>query len=384
MVKVWGYNDTCEQSNSNINQPSLFYVFVKQWGSMGRENGQFGGLAWSEDSTFIITDKSIESLKNQIIDEEKLKILETMKDRKIDNIYELSDTLKESKFNYKEISMVGEASALKKVSDKQANGPLFISVDKSDNIYVSDLYNCRIQKFDSQGNFLTKWSHEFGYTHGIAVDPDDYVYVVDGSHRVQKFDSQGNFILKWGNKGQFDTASAIAADLNGYIDVIDNYPSKHNAYTTNSRLQKFDSNGNFINQWELLSQTSDIAINPMGYIFLTHYANGTSGISKYESLDNTYTRQFKWFSLKDKIHIIHIAGLAIDKECNFFVVDRRGSCIYKFDSELNLLTQWGSYGTGKGEFNRPEAVAVDSNGNVYVMDTGNHRIQKFAPKQKED
>ena len=42
------------------------------------------------------------------------------------------------------------------------------------------------------------------------------------------------------------------------------------------------------------------------------------------------------------------------------------------------ITQWGSSGSGNGQFNAPDGVAVDGSGNVYVADTGNDRIQKFA------
>jgi DNA-binding beta-propeller fold protein YncE len=42
------------------------------------------------------------------------------------------------------------------------------------------------------------------------------------------------------------------------------------------------------------------------------------------------------------------------------------------------LTQWGTYGTGDGQFNTPEGVAVDGGGNVYVADLYNYRIQMFT------
>src|SRR2546423_1298308 len=42
------------------------------------------------------------------------------------------------------------------------------------------------------------------------------------------------------------------------------------------------------------------------------------------------------------------------------------------------LTQWGSYGSGNGQFYDLSGVAVDSGGNVYVADSYNHRIQKFT------
>src|SRR6476620_6082384 len=43
-----------------------------------------------------------------------------------------------------------------------------------------------------------------------------------------------------------------------------------------------------------------------------------------------------------------------------------------------FLKKWGSQGTGDGQFVNPDAIAVDSSGNaIYVMDSGNNRIQEF-------
>ncbi len=44
-----------------------------------------------------------------------------------------------------------------------------------------------------------------------------------------------------------------------------------------------------------------------------------------------------------------------------------------------MSSKWGTYGFGTGQFYRPESVAVDSSGYVYIADTSNHRIQKFRP-----
>ncbi len=46
-------------------------------------------------------------------------------------------------------------------------------------------------------------------------------------------------------------------------------------------------------------------------------------------------------------------------------------------SPPHFLTMWGSTGTGDGEFHQPHGVAVDSDGNVYVVDMDNSRVQKF-------
>jgi tripartite motif-containing protein 71 len=52
--------------------------------------------------------------------------------------------------------------------------------------------------------------------------------------------------------------------------------------------------------------------------------------------------------------------------------------IQKFDSNGNFITKWGTEGEGESEFKIPEGIAIDSSGNVYVADTHNSRIQKFA------
>ena len=88
----------------------------------------------------------------------------------------------------------------------QLVAPHSLDIDKEGNVYVTDTGNNRIQKFDSDGNFVLKWGEEgtnngqFIKLHDIAVDPSGkYVYTLElKNHRVQKFTSDGNFVLKWG------------------------------------------------------------------------------------------------------------------------------------------------------------------------------------------
>ena len=84
-----------------------------------------------------------------------------------------------------------------------------VAVDANGNVYVADEENNRIQKFTSDGTFITKWGHkgyddgEFDIPTGVAVDPVGNIYVADSdSYRIQKFTPDGNFITKWGSWGK--------------------------------------------------------------------------------------------------------------------------------------------------------------------------------------
>ena len=72
------------------------------------------------------------------------------------------------------------------------------------------------------------------------------------------------------------------------------------------------------------------------------------------------------------------AGIAVDSSGNVYVVDKYNHRIQKFTSDGQFITKWGSWGSGDGQFIFPSGIAIDSSGYIYVTDTGNHRIQKFT------
>ena len=79
-------------------------------------------------------------------------------------------------------------------SDGQFMLPHSLAIDLRGNIYVTDTGNSRVQKFDSNGSFITKWGGEgsgdghFSQIHDIAVHPNGkFIYTVElDNHRVQK------------------------------------------------------------------------------------------------------------------------------------------------------------------------------------------------------
>jgi DNA-binding beta-propeller fold protein YncE len=67
-----------------------------------------------------------------------------------------------------------------------------------------------------------------------------------------------------------------------------------------------------------------------------------------------------------------------DKEESIFISDGYiNSRVAKFDKNGDWVKQWGAPGSGPGEFSTPHSIASDNNGNIYVADRGNRRIQVF-------
>src|SRR5437762_483309 len=75
---------------------------------------------------------------------------------------------------------------------------------------------------------------------------------------------------------------------------------------------------------------------------------------------------------------LYPTGVATDAAGNVYVTDQACGKVQKFTATGTHLAQWGSCGSGPGQFNGSAGVAVDATGNVYVADQYNHRIQKFT------
>jgi len=74
-----------------------------------------------------------------------------------------------------------------------------------------------------------------------------------------------------------------------------------------------------------------------------------------------------------------LVGVAVDTQGNVYAVDSSNNRIQKLSPNGELLAEWGTYGSAPGQFPSPTGVAVDAQGNVYVADSQNHRIQKLYP-----
>ncbi len=72
-------------------------------------------------------------------------------------------------------------------------------------------------------------------------------------------------------------------------------------------------------------------------------------------------------------------GLAVDREGNVLVVDTGNKRVQKFSPDGAFISQFGTFGAGDGQLNEPVGIALDAQGSIYLADTWNQRIQKFGP-----
>ncbi len=81
---------------------------------------------------------------------------------------------------------------------------------------------------------------------------------------------------------------------------------------------------------------------------------------------------------KDSLHFNLPTDLAVSENGSFYVSDGYGnSRIVKFSSSGEYLFEWGVFGENKNEFNIPHGIDLDMEGNVYVADRENNKIQKY-------
>jgi sugar lactone lactonase YvrE len=126
--------------------------------------------------------------------------------------------------------------------DGQFDCSYAVEIDSSDNVYVADASNYRIQEFDKNDNFVRKFGSrgigeaELGWVEGLTLDKFGNVLVVDSENdRIQVFDKTGSYLGQIGRpgngSGQFDYPNSIAINQNGDLYVTD---------ASNNRVQVFE------------------------------------------------------------------------------------------------------------------------------------------------
>ena len=256
--------------------------------------------------------------------------------------------------------------------------PQQIAVDDERNIYVADTSNSRIQKFTSDGEFLSSWGTN-GFENGELQSPvgiaiyENNVYVVDEmQNTIQKFDNDGNFILKWGEygneNGQFIEPQGITINSSGVVYVAD---------SKNHRIQTFTSDGEFLSSFGNYGLADGKLKNPVDvavYGDLIYVSDpGNYKIEKYTS-DGTFLKSFDYNFAGSQVRP---GGLIADPNGDIYFVDAVKYRVVKMNSDGKTITSWGNVGVGNGKFLEPKDLVLDNLGYLYVLDSSLGLVQKF-------
>jgi M6 family metalloprotease-like protein len=261
------------------------------------------------------------------------------------------------------------------LGDGQFLFPSGVAIDSSNNFYVVDNNNHRVQKFSSGAEFLLKFGAnggngtsgsgdgEFWFPFGVAVDSSDNVYVADyTNNRIQKFDSAGTFQGWMGRCTSGDNCDVGNSRSNGFSCT---------AATCLGLGGNSAGNGQFFGP-------RDVAVDNLDNIYVVE-SNGNH-VQKFDS-DGNFTLQFGSAGL-DNGQFSVPRGIAVDSS-NIYVADTGNNRVQKFNSTGGFVLKFGAFGgngtvgTEDGQFDATEGIAVDGTGNIYVADKNNDRVQKF-------
>lgn len=162
----------------------------------------------------------------------------------------------------------------------------------------------------------------------LAISPNDEIYVVDKTARIQVFDAQGQFLRGW------KTPEAA----NGKPTGASFDPATGNLLVADTHYFQF------------------LMYAPDGTLLSDHTIGGTNG---------SEPGQFGWVT-----DIVRAADGTLYM-AEYGELDR----IYKYSKDGDYIACFGEHGDGPLQFSRPQTLAIDDDGLLWIADSCNHRIQ---------
>lgn len=316
-----------------------------------------------------------------------------------------------------------------------------ICVDNQDHVFLLNRHNLTdneldaghqappVIEFDSEGNVVNSWGDPevlgLGSFHSCMVDRENNVwltYVGDGI--LQKYSHTGKLLLQIGKKGVVDSSdgtlkgkalnsshaaffrpSGISFDpKNGDV-----YISDGEYLDGNHRVAVFDSNGQFLRQWEphrAENETGDawrvlvvcVAVDVDGNVYTcdrpAHRLQVFDRMGNFKKNIPIPFEQRSEYTTTGPGHTPGAWGLVVpgawgtavsvsfsrDQEQKFmFVSNEDGEQVEILDrASGRILSSFGRVGHQVGEFTHLHHTAIDSKGNIYVGEVGvGERVQKF-------
>ncbi|HMF55696.1 MAG TPA: 6-bladed beta-propeller [Pyrinomonadaceae bacterium] len=222
-----------------------------------------------------------------------------------------------------------------------------IAVDSFGNIFVAD-DSLRIQKFDSQGKLLSVWR--------IPTETRNHTRLHDGPTRLVA-DRAGNvYAVIAGTFMKFDGASgALIGEEQGGEDVEDSVLMSDGSYMLVSSRSDDDDLVHLDSRGRLLKRTHKFASTVLGKSVPPQAFR-----LAVDGAGNTF------------------ALYALGALYGMHYYDSEDIAVYEFTPDGRFTGKFGSSGHSPGQFNMPNAIAVDNQSRIYVSDSSSYEIQIFA------
>lgn len=263
----------------------------------------------------------------------------------------------------------------------QFGGFVDVACDSRDRVYAFCRGPHPVLVFEPNGSFITCWGEgHFRWPHGIHIDSDDNVYLVDAqTHTVEKYTTGGELLMTLGVRdwatptmhgAPFNMPTYLTVAPDGCLFVSDGYG--------NRCVHKFSADGKLLKSW------GEPGTGP-GQFILPHFvdvdAEGAVYVCDRETnrvqiFDNDGEFLTEWPDL------LRPSDLYIDRAKQLMYLSEVGgpARIGIRDLKGNLLSSWGGKkADGSGVLGGPHGIGVDSKGNVYEAAIGaDPGLQKFA------
>lgn len=251
-----------------------------------------------------------------------------------------------------------------------------VAVDPRGHIFVFNRGVHSLVEFDAKGRFLrTLGDGLFESPHGLRFDPQGNLWTTDtASHLVLRFNRKGHVTMVLGRKGRsgetetlFNQPTDVAFGPNGELFVADGYG--------NSRIVKFDRNGNFIKAWGQrgsgpgeFNLPHTIVVDPRDRVLVGDRENQRIQIF---DLDGTFIEEWS--------HAGAPWGLTLGRDGTLWMADGYADRVLKLDLDGKVLGVFGSHGKIAGKFAFAHSIAVGAKNELYVAEILNWRVQKIVP-----
>ena len=209
-----------------------------------------------------------------------------------------------------------------------------------------------------------------------AIDENDRIYIVDMLARIQVFDTDGKLLRKplFTPDHALGKPTGLSIDPEGDLLVADTHYYRVLRYSPDGELMMERSIVSKKGQGEgEFGLVTDAVVDSKGNIYVSEYGD-FDRVQKF-SPDGDFLLQWGGHG-EQRGQFRRPQNMAIDEQDRIWVVDACNHRVQIFDTEGNCLDVWGTYGSELGQLSYPyDLVLTDDT--VYICEFGNHRVQKF-------